>query len=47
MHDSFDEDIRRPLVRAIAHMEASGIPMDEVDIAVTHHVGDPFWDELD
>ena len=46
-HDSFDETIRRPMVRAIAVVEASGIPLDEVDIVVTHHVGDPFLDEFD
>ena len=42
MHDSFDEDIRRPLVQMMAHIEASEIPMDGVEIAVTHHL-----DELD
>ena len=39
-HDPFDENIRRPMVRAIAVVEASGIPLDDMDIVVTHHVNE-------
>ena len=40
LHDSFDENIRRPIVRAIASVEASGHDLDDVDIVVTHYLNE-------